>query len=110
MKKLVCFALVLVLLFAFASNAFAFQGTVNVKTWLNLRRGPGDNYTTRGYMRNGTIVTVLDTMNLTNGYYHIRGYYYEHHAPKNDLNNDSLWTGRTLGEGYAYHSYLINIG
>lgn len=107
MKKLVCIALVLVLLFAFASNAFAFQGTVNVKTWLNLRKKASLSAGNRGYMKDGTIVIVLDTMSLTNGFYHIRGESYLTH-PNSD--GTGGWTGKAIRTGYAYHSYLINIG
>ena len=58
-------------------------------------------------MKNGTIVTVLDTMNLTNGFYHIRGESYSTH-PNSD--GTGGWTGKATRTGYAYHSYLINIG
>lgn len=107
MKRAFCIVLVLVLMLCFTSNALAFQGTVKVKTWLNLRKSPSTGAGINGYMQNGTIVTVLDTMNLTNGFYHIRGRSYTTH-PESD--GTGGWTGQATRTGYAYHSYLINIG
>ncbi len=100
MKKLV--AMTLVLCFCFASSAFALTtiGTVTLKdddSWLNLRKTASTSSTVIAYMQNGTVVTILDEANITNGFYRISGRSYTNHHD---------WSGKATRTGYASTSYI----
>lgn len=102
MKKLVSMALVLVLCFCFASSAFALDGTVNVRTWLNLRKSASATSGIRAYMKNNTQVEVLDGLGQDSGFYHIKGESY--------MNHDT-WdaSGKAIRVGYASMNYIVNV-
>lgn len=106
MKRAFCIVLALVLMLCLASSALALSGTVRVSTWLNLRKSANTSSGLEGYMRNGTPVTIWDDGNKTNGFYRISGWSYSHHAPKDKLDDDSLWTGGATRIGWGHSDYI----
>lgn len=96
-KRIVAMGLVVILLLCFASSALALTGTVKVSTWLKLHKSASTSSTTLAYLKNGTIVEILDNASKTNGFFHIKGYSYtDHHN----------WTGGKVRSGYASADYI----
>lgn len=96
-KRIVAIGLVVVLLLCFASSALAITGTVSVSTWLNLRKKASTSSTIIAYMKNGTVVQILDNANITNGFYRIKGESYTNHHN---------WTGKATRTGYGSANYI----
>lgn len=79
MKKILALALLVITLFALAIPAMAETGIpVNTTAYtqaiqVNVRSGPGTNYSSYGRLDRGTAVTILNTTYDTGGWYRVTG-------------------------------------
>jgi len=105
-KRIIAMIFALVLLFSFASTAFAvtLQGEVHLEdpsSYLHLRKGPSTSYQVVGYMQHGTVVDMLDLYVNGTSFHKIRGWSYLNH---------SSWTGGDYRTGYAHSDYIWGYG
>lgn len=97
MKRIIAIVLALALTLCCTTSAFALTGTVQVSTWLNLRKAASTSAGIRAYMQNGTVVTILDNGNKTNGFYYIYGYGYADH---------DTWSDGAYHYGWGHSDYI----
>ena len=106
MKRIIAMIFALVLLFSFASTAFAIttQGEVHLNdpdSYLRMREQPTTSSQVVGYLQHGTVVDMLDLYVNGTSCHKIRDWSYLKH---------SSWTGGDYRTGYAHSDYIWGYG